>query len=103
MMNDIWLAAADDVVLHFVSCRPHAEVTIRQSDRDRNRWCKKKLKDHVEFLCELYEAQAACGRCFVHELMSEVNSRMRCVAKIMTMPGNQSSDGGSVYVLVGRV
>ena len=55
------------------------------SDKDQNNGCKKKDKDHMEFQCELNEAQAACGRCFVHELTSEVNSRMRCVAKIMAM------------------
>ena len=38
-------------------------------------------------LCELYEAQVARGRYFVHELTSEVNSGMKCVAKIMAMPG----------------
>ena len=53
------------------------------SDKEQNRGCKKKDKDHMEFLCELYEAQAACGRPFVHELTSDVNSRMKCVAKIM--------------------
>ena len=37
------------------------------SDKDRNRGCEKKDKDHIEFLCELYEAQAAQGRYFVHE------------------------------------
>ena len=46
------------------------------SDKDRNRGCKKKDKDHVEFLCELYEAQAAQGRYFVHELPSEASSRI---------------------------
>ena len=66
------------------------------SDRDRNRECRKKDKDHIEFLCELYEAQVARGRYFAQELTSEVNSRMKCVAKIMAM-------GGSVYVRVGRV
>ena len=51
----------------------------------------KKDKDHMEFfVCELYEAQAACGRYFVHELTSEVNSRMKCVTKIMAMPGNEN-------------
>ena len=49
--------------------------------------CRKKDKDHVEFLCELYEAQVARGRYFVHELTSEVNSRMRCMAKVVAMPG----------------
>ena len=48
-------------------------------DKDQNRGCKKKDTDHMEFLCELYEAQAACGGCCVHELMSEVNTRMKCV------------------------
>ena len=57
------------------------------SDRDQNRRCRKKDKDHKEFLCEPYEAQVARGRYFVHELTSEVNSRKRCVAKVMAMPG----------------
>ena len=35
------------------------------SNKDPNRGCKKKDKDNIEFLCELYEAQAAQGRCFV--------------------------------------
>ena len=50
----------------------------------------KKDKDHMEFLCELYEAQAACGRYFVHELTSEVNSRMRCVGRIVAMSGTRT-------------
>ena len=44
----------------------------------------------MEFLCELYEAQVARGRHFVHELTSEVNSRMQCVAKIMARPGTRT-------------
>ena len=60
------------------------------SDKDLNRGRKKKDKDHMEFLCELYEAQAAHGRYFVHELASEVNSRVKCVAKIMAMPGTRT-------------
>ena len=47
------------------------------SDRGRNRECRKKDRDHMDFLCELYEAQVARGRYFVHELTSEVNSRMK--------------------------
>ena len=61
------------------------------SDKDQNRGCKKKDKDHMEFLCELNKAQAARGRHFVHELMSEVNSRMKCVVKIMTTPGTRAA------------
>ena len=57
------------------------------SDRDLNRRCRKKDKDHILFLCELCEAQVARGRYFVHELTSEVNSRVRCMAKVMAMPG----------------
>ena len=45
----------------------------------------------MEFLWELYEAQAARGRHFVHELTSEVNSRMQCMAKIMAMPGTRKT------------
>ena len=41
----------------------------------------------MELMCELYDAQTACGRYFVHELTSGVNSRMKCVTKIMAMPG----------------
>ena len=62
------------------------------SDRDQNRGCRKKDKDHKEHLCELYEAQVARGRYFVHELTSEVNSRVRCMAKVMAMPGTRTAD-----------
>ena len=86
---------------------------ITGSDRDHNRGCKKKDKDHIEFLFELYEAQAARGRYFVHELTSKANSRMKCVAKIMAMPGTRAAvadlcmlglaacdDGGAGFVNV---
>ena len=76
------------------------------SDKDRNRGCKMKDKDHIEFLCELCEAQAAQGRCFVHELTSEASSRMHCMGKIMAMPGTRAAmfglaacdDGGPGFV-----
>ena len=45
----------------------------------------------MEFLCELYEAQVARGRHFVHELTSETNSRMKCVTKIMAIPGTRTT------------
>ena len=61
------------------------------SHKDQNRGCRQKDKDHIEFLCELYDAQVARGRCFVRELTSEVNSRMKCVAKIMAMPGTSTA------------
>ena len=61
------------------------------SDKDRNRGCKKKDKDHIEFLCELYEAQAAQGRYFVHELTSGAGSKMKCVVKIMAMLGTRAA------------
>ena len=60
------------------------------SRKDQTRGCKKKDKDHMEFLCELYEAQAASGRYFVHELAPEVISRMKCVTRIMAMPGTKT-------------
>ena len=60
------------------------------SEKDQKRRCKKD-KDHVEFLCDLYEPQKACGRYIVHELTLEVNSRMKCVTKIMAMPGTRTT------------
>ena len=57
------------------------------SGKDQNRECRKKDKDHIECLCELYEGQVARILYFVHELTSEVNSRMPCVAKVMAMLG----------------
>ena len=59
--------------------------------KDQNRGFKKKDKDHMEFVCELYEAQVARGRHFVHELTSEVNSRMKCMTKITAMPGTRTT------------
>ena len=57
----------------------------------------------MEFLCELYEVQAPCGRYFVHELTSEVNSRVQCVAKIMAMPGTRTIVADAVHVRVCRM
>ena len=78
---------AQDEMRHIIGSSEPA--VIIGSDRDRNRECRKKDRDHTEFLCELYEAQAAQGRYFVHELTPEVNSRMKCVAKIVAMPGTR--------------
>ena len=83
----VW--SARDEMRHIVgSSEPGV---IIGSDKDQNRGCKKKDKDHVGFLCELYEAQVACGRYFVHEVTSAVYSRMRCVAKIIAMPGTRTT------------
>ena len=60
------------------------------SDKDRNRGCKKKDKDYIEFLCELYEAQAAQGRYFMHELTSEASSIMKFMGRIMAMPATRA-------------
>ena len=59
------------------------------SDKDQNRGCRRQDKDHTNFLCEFYEAQAACGPYFVHEQTSEVNSRMRCMTRIVAMQGRR--------------
>ena len=55
--------------------------------KEQNRRCKKKDTYHTEFLCELFEAKAARGRYFVHELTSGVKSRNICVA----MPGTRTA------------
>ena len=84
------------------------DVTTR-SDKDQNRGCKNRDKDHMKYLCELYGAQAACGRYFVHELTSEVNTsmtsdvntRMKCVPRIVAMPGTTTIVAGrSVQVWI---
>ena len=36
-------------------------------DKDQDRGCRRKGTDYMEFLCQLYDAKAACGRYFVHE------------------------------------
>ena len=86
---DVSVRAALDDMRHIIgSSEPDV---IIGSDKDQNRGCAgKKDTDHMEFLCELYEAEA-CGRYFVHELTSEVNSRMKCVTRIMAMPGTRTA------------
>ena len=67
-------SARDEMRQILGSCEPDA---IIGSDQSRGR----RRKDEVlmEFLCELYGAQVACGRYFVHEQTSEENSRLTCV------------------------
>ena len=64
------------------------------SDKDRNKGCRREAKDHMEFLCELDEAQAKCGRYSVHEQPSEVNSRMRTLVADLCMFGLVACDEG---------
>ena len=86
---DFSVKSARDEMRHIIgSSEPDV---IIGSDRDQNRRCRKKDKDHIECLCELHEAQVARGRYSVHELTSEVNSGMTCVAKIMAMPGTRTA------------
>ena len=49
------------------------------------------VKDHIQNLRELHEAQFARAGYFVHELTSEVNTRMRCMAKVMAMPRKRTA------------
>ena len=67
------------------------------------RGCRKKDTDHVELLCDLYEAQAACGRCIVHELSSVVNPRMKYMMKIIAHARNENNRSGPVHVWFGWV
>ena len=99
---DFTARAARDEMRHIIgSIEPDV---IIGSDRDQNRMsAERRTRNHIKFLCELYEAQVARGRYFVHELTSEVNSRMKCVAKVMAMARNKNGSGGSVHVRVGRV
>ena len=85
---DFSATSARDEMGHIIGTSEPDVIT--RSDKDQNRRRRKKDKGHMEFLCELYEAQVACGRYFVHELTSEVNSRMQCVVKIKAMPGTRT-------------
>ena len=71
--GDFRVKSARDEMRHIIGSS-ELDVIIG-SDWEQNRECRKKDKDHIEFLCELYEARVARGRYFVHELTSEVNSR----------------------------
>ena len=72
-----WVSISSAGALHMTNCgfggrRARDEMrhiigsskldVIIGSEKDRNRRCKKKDNYHIEFLCELYEAQAAQGR-----------------------------------------
>ena len=63
---------------------------IIASHKDQKKVCKNKAQKNT---WKLYEAQVARGRYFVHELSSEVYSRMECVAKIMAMPRTRTDSG----------
>ena len=81
---DFSVRSARDEMKHIIgSSEPDV---IIGSVKDQNRRYKRNDKNHMEFLCELHKAQAACGRHFVHEQTSVVNSRMRCVTRIVAMP-----------------
>ena len=86
---DFSVKSARDEMRHII--RSSEPDVIIGSDRDQMRACRKKDKNHIEFLCELYEVQVARGRYFVHELTSEVSSRMRCMAKVMAAPGTRTA------------
>ena len=79
--------SAREEIRHIIGSNEH-DVIIG-SDQDQNRECWRKDEDHMEFWCELCEAQTASSRYLVHELTSEVNSRMKCVTKIMAMLGTR--------------
>ena len=98
---DFSAKTARDEMRHIIGgSEPHVIIV---SDNDQNRGCKKRDKDHLELLCELYEAQIARGRYFVHELTSEVNSRMEVRYEDHGHAGNKNDNGGSMHVRSGRV
>ena len=60
--------------------------------KEQTRGCKMKDKDYLEFLCTMRKWRAVATSW--HELTSEVNSRLQCVAKIMAMPGTRTTCAG---------
>ena len=61
------------------------------SDKDRTRGCEKNDKDHIEFLCELYEAQAAQGTVLCARINVRSELETKCIVKIMAMPGTRAA------------
>ena len=72
------------------------EMLIIGSDKDRNRGCKKKDTDRIEFLCELYEAQAAQGRYFC----ARINVRSELENEVQSEDHGHARDEGSCSGLV---
>ena len=66
---DSSVRSARDEMRHIVGCSERDVIIV--SDQGQNRGYRRKTKVHMQFLCELYEAQAARGGCFVHEQTSE--------------------------------
>ena len=88
MHSDFSVRSARDEVRHIIgSSKPHVIVG---SQKDQTGDARRRTNITWKFMCELYEAQVASGRYFVHELTSEVNSRMRCVTRIMAMLGTRT-------------
>ena len=85
--SDFSVKSARDEIRHIIGGSEPS--VIIGSDKDQNKGCKKQNEDHMKFLCELYEAPA-CGRYLVHEQTSEVNSRLRCVTRIMALSGTRT-------------
>ena len=57
---DFSVRSARDEIRHIIgSSKPDV---IIGSGKEQNRECRKKDRDHMEFLCELLEAQLARGR-----------------------------------------
>ena len=73
------------------------------SDKDQSRGCRRKDEDHVEFLCELYGAQVACGRYLVHEqtVQSKFENDLRDA--VICHARNKNAGGRLVHVWVCRV
>ena len=56
---DFSARSARDDMRHIIGSSEPDVIIL--SDKDWNRRCRKKDKDHMEFLCELYEQQVARG------------------------------------------
>ena len=98
---DFSARAARDEKRHIIgSSEPDV---IIGSDKDRNRGCRKKDKDHIEFLCELYEA-SGCARPILRaraDVRSEFENEV--CDEDHGHAGNESGSGRSVHVRVGCV
>ena len=79
---DFSAKSARDEMKHIIRSS-ESDVIIRY-DKDQNRGCRRMDKDHMELLCLSCTTHKRCTVVtFVHEQISEVISRMRCVMRIM--------------------
>ena len=93
---DFSVRSAWDEMRHFFgSSEPDV---IIGTNKDQNRACRKRDRDHMEFQCELYDRKWRAVRFIVHELTSEVELENVVRAEDHGHARNEKDSGGPVHV-----